>query len=65
MPQILVESEALETIKRMCAELEKDAARYRFLRLSTTRIPITHEQALDPVKYDAAVDAAMGKQGGV
>jgi hypothetical protein len=46
--------------QRRQAALERDAARYRFLR-AVDHIPISTEAARNPEVYDAAIDAAMGK----
>ena len=36
----------------------EDAARYRWLRLPRSNVPISHDAARDPVVYDAAIDSA-------
>ena len=41
--------------------LRKDAERYRWLR-TADGVPITNEEARDPEKYDAAIDAALAKE---
>jgi hypothetical protein len=58
----LVASKAELREERRQAALERDAARYRFLR-AVYHIPISTEAARNPEVYDAAIDAAMAKAG--
>lgn len=61
MAQILIESEALNSLKRMVEELERDAARYRWIRRSSAwnneeRMRLLSENS---ETFDYAIDAAM------
>jgi len=61
MAQILIEESALDSLKRMVEELERDAARYRWLRdtpwLDTPieRIIALQQNAI----WNSSIDAAM------
>lgn len=47
-----------ERLRAWCAELERDAERYRFVR-TADKVGISAEAARDPVAYDDAIDRAM------
>ena len=55
----------IEELRRLASEVESlklDAARYRWLRLPDSVLPISTEQARNPELYDAAIDAKMAKE---
>lgn len=56
---IKAETEAA-LLRVMVDELERDAARYRFVR-TADKVGISAEAARDPVAYDDAIDRAMQK----
>ena len=56
---------AVTELRRLAAEVESlklDAARYRWLRLPDSVLPISTEQARNPELYDAVIDAKMAKE---
>lgn len=70
MKMIEVSEDALNTLKRMVEELERDAARYRWLRDSKIEddaqewicvglFDIGGVSEIDGAELDAAIDAAM------
>lgn len=72
MALIQIEESALDSLKRMVEELEKDAARYRWLRIqhwseSEICVVASPKQAVNlgydcpsTDRLDAAIDAAIG-----
>ena len=57
--KIEIEAEALESLKRMVKELERDAARYRWLRERGAWETEAFLNGLTDDEFDVAIDDAM------